>query len=254
MGSDVEKINFIGLHGFLGQASDWDLIQSHLMVSKFARNFEWWSVDYMNTPILNPKNSFLMWAQNFNQKARLKFSAGPRVLVGYSLGGRLALHALAESPKLYDAVILLSTNPGLVREKEKQDRWQNDLRWSKKFLQLPWPELLREWNAQNVFKDSVAEPQRTEAAYDRALLADALTEWSLAKQADFRELIASQHEKIFWLSGDKDIKFLSLAMELQKRTPSLQAGVISKSSHRALFDNPSEVAGQMIHFLEGRYL
>jgi 2-succinyl-6-hydroxy-2,4-cyclohexadiene-1-carboxylate synthase len=252
MGCDVEKINFISLHGFLGQPADWDLVQSYFMVSPFAHRFEWWSADYMNTPILNPQNGFLSWAQNFNQKVRLKFSAGPRVLVGYSLGGRLALHALAENPGLYDAVILLSTNPGLVREKDKQERWQSDWQWSKKFLEKPWNEVITEWNAQPVFKDGAGEPPRPEAAYSRPLLAEALTEWSLAKQADFRDLIAAQAAKILWLSGDKDIKFLSLAMELQKKSPALQAGVIPRASHRILFDNPPEVANQMIRFLLAR--
>lgn len=207
----------------------------------------------MNHPQLNPQNSFIQWTRNFNQKVTADFPSGPRVLVGYSLGGRLALHALADQPNLYDAVILISVNPGLVREKDRQARWQTDLQWAEKFQQLSWQELLQEWNAQTVFKDSLSEPKRAEEQYDRSQLAAALTEWSLSKQADFRELIISQQEKIFWLSGDNDIKFLSLAMELQKRAPGLRAESISQSSHRVLFDNPTELAGKMIEFLRERY-
>jgi len=253
MGCDVEKIKIICLHGILGLPSDWDFIQSHFMVSPLAQHFEWWPVDYMNSENLNPRHSFLNWSRNFNQQVVLKFPHGPRVLVGYSMGGRLALHALAESPQIYDAVILLSTNPGLTREKEKQDRWQSDLVWAQKFAQLPWAEVIAEWNEQNVFKGSVAEPQRLESFYNRDLLAAALSEWSLAKQADFRELIASQQKKILCMSGEKDIKFLSLAMELKKRAPDLAEVAISRASHRILFDNPTEVATQMIEFLTKKW-
>jgi 2-succinyl-6-hydroxy-2,4-cyclohexadiene-1-carboxylate synthase len=249
----VEKINLISLHGFLGQTVDWDLIQSYFMVSSWAHRFDWWSVDYMKADFLNSENSFLNWAQNFNGTVEMKYPKGPRVLIGYSLGGRLALHALAERPKLYDAVILLSTNPGLVRDKEQQERWQSDVQWSKKFLQMPWAALLKEWNGQNVFNDSAIEPPRLENQYRRDHLAKALTEWSLSKQADFRDLIAHQQEKILWLSGEKDIKFLSLAMELKKKASGLAEGVVSRASHRILFDNPSEVAGRMIQFLENRF-
>jgi len=249
----LEKLNFICLHGFLGRPSDWDLIQSHFMVSPFARNFEWWAADYMNNPVLSPENSFSRWAANFNQKVSLKFSRGPRILIGYSLGGRLVLTAFKAQPELYDAVILLSTNPGLLRDKEKQERAQNDFQWSQKFLQMPWADLLREWNAQAVFKDSVTEPQRNETHFHRANLAAALTEWSLARQEDFRDFVAAQSPKILWLSGERDIKFLSISMELKKRAPALQTEVVSRASHRILFDNPSEVATHMIRFLEDKF-
>ena len=254
MGIDVEKVNFICLHGFLGQPTDWDLIKSYFMVSPFAQKFDWWSVDYMNQPGLDARNSFLEWSQNFNRQVAQKFPLGPRILVGYSLGGRLALHALAESAKLYDAVILLSTNPGLTREKEKVDRVQNDQIWAQKFLQSPWAELMTQWNGQNVFKDSLLEPKRLEIHYQRDLLAKALTEWSLANQADFRELIASQQEKILWLSGEKDIKFLSIAMEIQKKSPGIATETIAGAAHRVLFDNPSDVAQRMIPFLTKRFI
>jgi 2-succinyl-6-hydroxy-2,4-cyclohexadiene-1-carboxylate synthase len=249
VGRILEKISLLALHGFLGQSTDWDLIQSHFMVSPFAGSFEWWSVDYMANPLLNSKNSFELWAGNFNQKVKLKFSEGPRVLIGYSLGGRLALHAFAANPEMYDHVILISTNPGLTREKERQERWLSDFAWSQKFQKMPWNELVREWNSQSVFKDSIAEPPREESKYDRELLSNALIEWSLVKQPDFREVIAQNAQKFFWISGEKDIKYISLGMELTKKAPTLKSTVIPRSSHRILFDNPSELASQMIHFL-----
>ena len=67
-----------------------------------------------------------------------------------------------------------------------------------------------------------------------------------------RAELLSLSEKILWLSGEKDIKFLSLAMELKKRAPGLSAEVVAKSSHRLIFDNPSEVAQLMIQFLQDR--
>lgn len=246
----MEKIKILCLHGFLGLPTDWDLIQSYFMVSPLAHQFEWRSVDYMKTPGLDPKNSFENWAKNFNQKIKVQFPRGPRVLVGYSLGGRLALQALKQEPDLYDRAIFISTNPGLQRDKEKQERIANDEQWAKKFLEYPWETLMREWNAQGVFKDSLSEPQRLEANYQRPLLAEALTAWSLAKQEDFRELIAQQSQKILWVSGEKDIKFASIAMDLKKRSPQIETEILPKASHRVLFDQPSELAQKMISFIE----
>lgn len=249
MGSSLEKINLASLHGFLGTPSDWELVQSSFMVSPLARRFEWWSVDYFKTPILSPQWPLAEWARHFNQKMQLKFSEGPRVLIGYSLGGRLALQALRAQPDLYQAVICISTNPGLTKDKERAERRQNDLQWSQKFFKTPWPQLMQEWNAQPVFRDSQREPSREEANYDRELLSKALTSWSLSQQEDFRSLICEQQQKILWLSGDKDIKFLSLAMELKRLCPALATETISHSSHRVLFDNPGELSAKIISFL-----
>ncbi len=248
----MEKVNLICLHGFLGKSSDWDLIHSYFVVSPLGGRVELWPVDYMSQPELNSTNSFLSWAEAFNQKVLQKFSHGRRILIGYSLGGRLAMHALAARPEMYDAAIFLSTNPGIMREKEKQERWQADQQWAQKFAILPWPDLLREWNAQSVFKDGTLEPPREESSYDRALLSSALTEWSLAKQEDFRDCVAKNSDKILWLTGEKDIKFLSIAMELKKRAPGLNTQSVTKASHRLIFDNPSETAQRMIRFLQDR--
>ena len=47
---------------------------------------------------------------------------GPRVLIGYSLGGRLALHALTQQPQLWDAAVLISPHPGLRSHGERAAR------------------------------------------------------------------------------------------------------------------------------------
>lgn len=250
MGASLEKIKILCLHGFLGLPTDWELIQSYFMVSPLARQFEWHSVDYMKTPGLDPKNSFENWARNFNQKVKSQVPSGPRVLVGYSLGGRLALQAMKQDPDLYDKAIFISTNPGLRREKEKQERFLNDELWAKKFLENNWEDLMKEWNSQAVFKESLSEPPRFEAHYLRLQLAQALTEWSLAGQEDFRDLIARQSQKVLWVSGEKDIKFASITMELKKQSPQIQTEIFAKASHRVLFDQPSELAQKMIAFID----
>lgn len=220
------------------------------MVSPLAQHFDWWAVDYMNTPGLGSDNAFESWARHFNLKVQQRFPEGPRILVGYSLGGRLALQALKLSSSLYDKAVFVSTNPGLVREKDKEERRLADLKWAQKFRDLPWDSVLREWNNQPVFKSGFEEPLRLEANYQRHYLAQALTEWSLAKQEDFRLLVKELSSKILWVSGEKDIKFASLAMELKRGAPELQSEIFTKSSHRVLFDQPGELARVMISFIQ----
>ncbi len=221
------------------------------MVSPLAHQFEWWNVDYMKTPGLDPSNDFATWARAFNARIRQQFPEGPRILVGYSLGGRLALHALQADSGLYEKAIFVSANPGLQRSKDQEDRARTDLSWSQKFLETPWAALMKEWGSQTAFKDSTYEPQRSEEAYSRALLSQALLQWSLSQQMDFRDLIAQLSEKILWVAGEKDIKFSSISMDLKKRSPGLASLILPKASHRVMFDQPHGLAQAMIQFIEG---
>lgn len=252
MGSDLEKVKVFCLHGFLGLPSDWDLIHSYFMVSPLASQLEWRAVDYMKIPELGPQKGFSSWAKAFNEWVHSvsPTTTGPRVLAGYSLGGRLALQALKENPDLYQGAVFVSTNPGLQRDKDKQERTLKDQWWAERFRSTPWPELMREWNSQAVFKDSLSEPQRKESDHHREDLAQVLTAWSLAHQEDFRDLISQHREKILWVSGEKDLKFASIAMELKKFAQGLRTEILEKSSHRVLFDQPGELATKMSAFLQ----
>lgn len=114
------------LPGFLGRENDWDFLKLPL------------------TPVsITAKSSFLTWAQEFNQQV----SGSDNILIGYSMGARLALHALLDQPKKWQAAILLSCHPGL---KEPQDRLEQDKKWARRFETEPWESLMAEWNAQIV--------------------------------------------------------------------------------------------------------
>src|SRR5690606_21950754 len=110
-----------------------------------------YAVDYFNHDKLGPQNNFAAWAKNFNTWVTEITQGSPAYLVGYSLGGRLALHALKENPKLWQQVFLLSTNPGLQDDSARGIRARQDQAWAEKFKSDPWDEVLEHWNAQAVF-------------------------------------------------------------------------------------------------------
>ena len=77
-----------------------------------------------------------------------------RILLGYSLGGRLALHALTQQPQMWDAAIILSAHPGLSTDEERAGRLTHDQAWAAHFLHDSWPEVMAAWNEQAVFRSS----------------------------------------------------------------------------------------------------
>jgi 2-succinyl-6-hydroxy-2,4-cyclohexadiene-1-carboxylate synthase len=59
------------------------------------------------------------------------------------MGGRLAMHALLESPELWSAAILVSANPGLPAADHpgRAQRMASDESWARRFESDPWEQV-----------------------------------------------------------------------------------------------------------------
>lgn len=230
----MERVNLFFLHGFLGRPSDWSRIRNQL---ESHGNVRFFIPDYFNHPELNPTNTLDQWADHFIHWVEAQGCAGERnVLVGYSLGGRLALHALEKNSALWDQVIVISANPGLEGDLEREMRRDLDSTWAGEFLKSPWDLVLKKWNSQFVFEGSQKEPVRLERDYSRELLSLALTKWSLANQQDKRPVIQEHVKKVRWIVGERDSKYVELSRRLADQVPGLIVERIPAASHRVLFD------------------
>lgn len=250
----MERVNLIFLHGFLGRPSDWALVKASLPV---AGGVQLYTPDYCKDPHLGPQFSFETWADNFVKwTERIVGLNHKNILVGYSLGGRLALHALEKRPDIWEKVVLISTNPGITdgfhtdigRSEERRKRWLSDSYWAEEFSKASWETVLRDWNAQPVFSGGTAEPPRIETEYSREVLSLILTQWSLAQQKNMRQVIAKYAEKVHWLVGEADEKFMALTEQLKNQVRDLQVDVVAGASHRVPFDNP-KIVGERIRKL-----
>ena len=247
------KIYF--LHGFLGTPRDWDAIQKSI-VTKI--NCQTHAIDYFNIPLLSPSYGFEAWAGHFNEHILSQAEQDDlNILVGYSLGGRLALHALEHSPSLWSKVLCLSTNPGFddqllrfdANSDERRQRLISDSIWAEEFEKSLWDEVIKKWNAQPVFGKSPHEPHRNERDYDKSKLAQALVQWSLAKQKNFGQLAINYPERIVWLVGEKDQKYCELIKSLEKKTNRMVWELVPQATHRVLFDNPEWISKCLAEFI-----
>lgn len=233
-GVGVGSRAIVALHGFLGSAADWDAVRAA------ASGPEWIVPEYARDPRLSPVNATLdSWGGNFVDWLRREGIDGPVDLVGYSQGGRLALHALAASPASFRRVILVSANPGLP-EDERGRRLANDEAWARRFENDSWEETVAAWNAQPVFAGGAAEPARPESAAARATAAASLRCWSLARQRDFRPSMRAWTDKLLLVAGARDAKYAETTKALAAE--GLRTEILEGSGHRVLFDEPVGLA------------
>lgn len=240
------------LHGFLGLPSDFDQIQQHLYQRQPGISFQ--AVDYLYDRQTSPQVSLSDWGDNFNQLVRrLSKDAGPHVLMGYSQGGRLALHALQAEPQFWSGCILMSAGIGIT-ETEKAARIENDNRWANRFLSEDFGKTLRSWNSQTVFQNSAAEPERLESRFNRRQLADCLINWSVSRQQNFMHFLKQAPVPVLYLSGEFDSRYTTLGIEMASLNHRIENRVVSSAAHRVLFDQPQITADLISQWLKNQGL
>lgn len=213
------------IHGFLGLPSDWNVFK---IPSLIAHD--------LTSPALSPSSDgFWGWAKRFNA---LSNSTEKKILLGYSLGGRLAIHALLDQPTQWLGGIIVSSNPGLKNSDEKSIRLQQDVRWAERFEKESWSSVLKAWNQQSVFAGISSPLPRHENQFDRQHLAQLLKVFSLGHQEDLTTSLSKLPIPILWIYGKFDTKFQNLSKNLSFSHPKSRVEFIEGAAHRVPWEQP----------------
>lgn len=233
------EINVVALHGLLGEGADWDATRDELQRLR-PEPFRWIAPDYAKLPALAPATTELgEWGENFREWLRTQNIAGPKILVGYSQGGRLALHSLADGD--FDRYVIVSAQadfPG--DETVRAQRRQNDERWAQRFLSEDPQQVLKEWNEQPIFGGREAPARRMDEA-SRKAAADSLRVWSVSRQRDHSPLVLENQARVTWVVGGDDAKYLAAAEALRARGLK-NIRIIKDCGHRVPSEAPAKLA------------
>ena len=194
------EVPIYAVSGFLGLPSDWSFLTSPQTAAVDWQSFSW--------------KSLSDWGIQFNEWVQRQ-GKGPSILIGYSLGGRLALHALLNNPSLWRGAVIISAHPGLVDHQQgRAKRLEHDRRWAARFESEAWASLMQSWNAQEVFSRDAFVFERKEKDYQRPQLMQGLLQGSLGCQSDLRQPISELEIPLLWITGSKDHRYCALAQTL----------------------------------------
>lgn len=222
------------LHGFLGRPGDWDGILKNVA-----------AVDVFRALPIVPMES---WAASFNRLTENKHTKN--ILMGYSLGGRLAVHALLQNPAQWSAAILISTHLGLASQEEKATRLESDMLWAKRFESAPWEQLMHAWNGQSAFHSGTFSFERQEREYQRSDLSAALEHWSLGTQKDLVDSLSKVNVPVCWMTGANDQKYIEQASRVILRHPLSRKYTVTNAGHRMPWEQKNNFIKNVEQFLE----
>ena len=217
--NDGQAVPVVFLHGLLGSQGDWQGVLTLL------QNFPQFRPLTIDLPFHGKSKNiacqdFADLRAQLHQTLMTLLGDTPFFLVGYSLGGRVALDYTfhAKNPYLL-GTILEGTNIGLKTEAERKARWQNDQHWANRFRTEPITQVLNDWYQQPVFahldacKRSILIKKRQNNSGEN--IAQMLESTSLAKQQDYSDLLKMREKNITFFIGEKDQKFRQIALKNQ---------------------------------------
>ena len=249
--SESGPATWLFLHGFLGTGSDWGRV-----LAAWPR--AWPRPARVLTPDLPGHGrtlldaaatpSYAAWVAWLDAYLDAAGVQGPVVLVGYSMGGRLALAWAARHPARVRGVALLAAHPGLVDRDARARRAALDEHRAQTLLRHGLDAFLQIWYAQPLF--ALHQRPRARAALvaarrgqDPRAMAAVLVGMSPGRQPPLWDALHHLAPRVVYAAGRWDVKYTALAQRLARSRPALpRVAIFARAGHMLPYDVPRAVA------------
>ncbi len=221
------------IHGFMGSSKDFCLA-----VSTLTKYFHCICIDlpgHGETPITD--DHFVSIAEQI-----LEIAPDNCYLLGYSLGGRLALYLALHYPDRWQKVILESASFGLPTAQMRQERQRQDSAIARKLRQpdLDFAAFIHNWYQQPVFTGIEDHPNFAELMVSRSnnnplALARSLETMGLGQQLYLGELLKTNKIPLLILVGEQDTKFVEIGQKIATLCQQAELKIILNCSHNIHF-------------------
>jgi 2-succinyl-6-hydroxy-2,4-cyclohexadiene-1-carboxylate synthase len=167
-----------------------------------------------------------------------------KVLVGYSMGARMALHAAIQHPYAMTGLVLVSGTPGIEDDSERAARVQADEELASRIESIGTSAFILEWIKQPLFAKSKFS---NEEIQDRSRntptsLATSLRKCGTGQQEPLWEQLQEINIPVLLICGARDEKFSDIAKRVNQLIPHSTLRILDKAGHNAHLDQPEAFA------------
>jgi 2-succinyl-6-hydroxy-2,4-cyclohexadiene-1-carboxylate synthase len=191
---------------------------------------------------------------SFEGRMREIAESGADVLVGYSLGGRLALRAAMRSPESVNALVLVGATAGIEEGPLRVQRAEADEKLASWMEAMPIEDIVSLWERQPLFSDQsdvLVEEQRpgrlSHAPRSLALLLRTAGQGIL--EPVWHDLRALE-VPLLAVAGARDEGYTAAAKRIARVAPNARAVIVEEAGHAAHLQQPEKVADAITGFLD----
>ncbi|WP_318617675.1 2-succinyl-6-hydroxy-2,4-cyclohexadiene-1-carboxylate synthase [Sporosarcina sp. YIM B06819] len=258
MNGDDSLPTVVLLHGFTGSTVTWQEV-----TELFEGKFRTVAIDltgHGKTAAPEDIARYSMTQQVEDLEALFdKLSLERFALLGYSMGGRVALAYAVQYPRRLSSLILESASPGLTTAKERANRKAADNRLADKILADGLPAFVDFWesiplfDSQRVLSEEKKQAVRNERLSQRELgLANSLRGMGTGSQPSYWQQLHTLNLAILLITGELDTKFVNIAREMMSYFSHARHETIVHVGHAIHVENPAVFATMVEeHILKG---
>jgi len=165
----------------------------------------------------------------------------PGILIGYSMGARMALHVALRHPQMVSQLVLISGTPGLATQAERSARLQSDNALADHIEKVGTSTFIDEWLALPIFSGlSDQTNQRSDRIRNTAKgLADSLRFAGTGTQEPQWPNLHQLSMPVHLIVGELDNKFRTIAQDMQPLLQSVEMKVVPHVGHTVHLEDPA---------------
>ena len=241
-------VPLVMLHGFTGSTNNWQHLVPHL-----SNDFRITLIDIIGHGRTAFPANFERYQMQYVAEDILSIVDKPINLLGYSMGGRLALYIATQYPEAIKKLILESASPGLPTEEERNTRRDSDngladkieangIKWFADF----WA-TLGLWATQT-------EAQKAQLTQGRLQnnptgLANSLRGMGTGMMPSLWEQLEDLTIPIQLIAGQHDTKYVNINQQMLEQLPNAQLKIMNNAGHTVHLEQSEEYIKILKHFL-----
>lgn len=243
------------IHGFMGAPQDWLTVAAGLGHPAMGIAIP----GHAGAPPLPPGADFATVASAVLAALEAAPIAPRPVLVGYSMGGRLALYLALRAPERFAGVVIESATAGLAAPHAREARAAHDDALAAELESLATPEAFRDflegWYSRPPF-ETLTDADRASLVVKRGVnlprsLAAAVRALSVGRQPNLWPEIPGLQVPVLAICGERDQKYRQIAEEMAAASPRIAMQVMADCGHNIHFEHPDAYTTVLQGFIDG---
>jgi 2-succinyl-6-hydroxy-2,4-cyclohexadiene-1-carboxylate synthase len=177
-------------------------------------------------------------------------------VLGYSMGGRVALHLAAAAPARVGALVLESSSPGIADPAERAARIAADEALADEIERAGLAAFVERWErlplfaSQAVLPEVVLERQRAQRLRnDPRGLANSLRGMGAGRQEPLWDRLAALAAPTLLIAGELDAKYCAITSHMAAALPNARTAIVPNAGHAVHLEQANAFVRNVLEFL-----